>query len=203
MYKNIIFDFGDVFINLDKSATARMLIRSGFAGITPDLLELFAQYETGGITTDNFIKKARTWVPKATDDELRLAWNAMILDFPDYRLHFAEQLAKEGTYRMFLLSNTNELHIQQVLRHMGDERYHRFMNCFEKTYYSHEIRLRKPDEAIFNFLLEENSLLAQETFFIDDTEEHIRTAAALGIGTWHLQVGKEDIVDLLSRMRDD
>ena len=201
MIKNIIFDFGDVFIDLDKEATLRMLIRQGFGGVTPEIMELFISYETGLISTELFIGSARKWVPGATYAQLVTAWNAILLDFPLYRLEFIEQLARNGKYRLFLLSNTNAMHLECVVHKMGDKQYRRFTGCFEQCYFSHEVHLRKPDREIFLHILEENQLDPKQTLFIDDTEEHIRTAELLGINVWHLQVGKEDIIELMSRIQ--
>ena len=202
MVRNIIFDFGDVFINLDKEATARMMIKHGFAGITPDLLELFKAYETGLISTDIFLTRANKWVPAASKDQLIEAWNAIILDFPDYRMEFIESLAREKEYRLFLLSNTNTLHIERVISNMGQDKFDRFIKCFENAYLSHEINLRKPDAEIFQYIMDTNALIPSETLFIDDTEEHTLGAGKLGIHTWHLTVGTEDVVELKSKLRN-
>ena len=203
MIKNIIFDFGDVFINLDKEATARMMIKHGFAGLTPDLMDLFKAYEMGLISTDLFLERANKWAPQANKDQLIEAWNAIILDFPEYRLEFIESLSRESRFRLFLLSNTNDLHIQRVIKNMGQDNFDRFTNCFEVCYLSHEVNMRKPDEDIFRHIINENSLLASETLFIDDTEEHTITARGLGIHTWHLAVGLEDVVELKTKIEND
>ena len=203
MVRNIIFDFGDVFINLDKEATARMMIKHGFAGITPDLMELFKAYETGIISTDFFLRRANDWVPSASRDQLVEAWNAIILDFPDYRLEFIESLARENKYRLFLLSNTNSLHIERVINNMGQEKFDRFIKCFEEYYFSHEIQMRKPDREIFQHIVDAHALIASETLFVDDTEEHTLSASQLGIHSWHLQVGSEDVVELNSKLPND
>ncbi len=200
MIKNIIFDFGDVFINLDKQATARMLIKSGFAGITPDLMELFMSYETGIVNTEFFISRAKKWVPNATNEQLLAAWNAILLDFPEYRLEFLEKLARENRFRLFLLSNTNALHLDKVNEIMGTSQYQRFINCFEHCYFSHEVHMRKPDPEIFAHILQDQGLIPNQTLFIDDTEEHTISAESLGLRTWHLQVGKEDIIDLNEKL---
>ena len=78
---------------------------------------------------------------------------------------------------------------------MGND-FIRFQNCFEIFYLSYEMGMRKPDAEIFEFILDENKLEPSETLFVDDTKENIDTAAFLGIRTWHLQVGKEDIIEL-------
>jgi putative hydrolase of the HAD superfamily len=200
MIENIIFDFGDVFINLDKQATAREMEKFGFKYLTPELEELFADYEKGLITTEYFLDQTSQMFPKAGKKNLIHAWNSIILDFPEERLKFIEKLAKEKDYRLFLLSNTNELHIDYVKQRMGNERFARFKKCFEKFYLSHEINLRKPERSIFEFVLNSNSLKAENTFFVDDSSEHTSAAAELSICCWHLKVGKEDILELKSKI---
>ncbi len=201
MIKNIIFDFGDIFIDLDKNATAQHMIPYGFTQLTPALTTLFNAYEKGLLTTEDFIAKTNAHFPKASPEVLVNAWNAIILFFPENRLRFIEALAKEGTYRLFLLSNTNALHIKKVKEHMTEERFNRFKACFEQFYLSHEIQHRKPDTEIYNFVLTQNKLLPEETLFIDDTQENTAAAKKLGIRVWHLQVGEEDVVQLNSKLK--
>ncbi|PCJ96913.1 MAG: haloacid dehalogenase [Flavobacteriaceae bacterium] len=196
MIKNIILDFGDIFINLDKQATAREMMKFGFEGITPALESLFQTYEKGLITSTAFIADVNTTFPKANPQQLINAWNAILLDFPENRLEFIEALAAENRYRLFLLSNTNAIHIEQVKKQMGIKNYNRFKNCFEQFYLSYEIFLRKPDTDIYQFVLDENKLNPSETIFVDDTKENTDSALKLGINVWHLKVGKEDIIDL-------
>ncbi|WBU89415.1 HAD-IA family hydrolase [Cellulophaga omnivescoria] len=200
MIKNIIFDFGDIFINLNKTATALELSKFGFTKITPELDLLMKNYEKGLISSDDFINKTNKIFPAATPQELKHAWNKIILDFPEERLLFIETLANENNYRLFLLSNTNELHIKQVIENMSIDRYNRFKNCFEQFYLSHLINFRKPNAAIYEFVLKENNLKPEETFFIDDTKENTVAAEKLGIKSWNLQVGKEDIINLKSKL---
>ena len=200
MIENIIFDFGDVFINLDKQATAREMEKFGFKHLTPELEKLFAAYEKGLITTGYFLDQTSHMFPEAGRMDLIHAWNSIILDFPEERLKFIENLAEEKYYRLFLLSNTNELHIDYVKQRMGEKRFARFRNCFEKFYLSHEINLRKPEHDIFDYVLNSNNLKAEKTFFVDDSIEHTTAAAELGIICWHLKVGKEDVLDLKSKI---
>jgi putative hydrolase of the HAD superfamily len=201
MIKNIIFDFGDIFINLDKEVIVREMERYGGQPILgPGLHALNAQYEIGAISSEDFLMELVSVYPKATKVEIAQIWNSMLLDLPDHRLEFIEALSREGRYRLFLLSNTNALHIPHVQHLMGTHKFDRFKNSFEKFYLSHEIHLRKPSMEIFRFVLDENDLLAEETFFVDDTKENTEAAQKLGIRCWHLQVGREDIVELKSRL---
>ncbi len=200
MINNIIFDFGDIFINLDKEAIYRELEKYGFTTLTPELDTLAKEYEQGLITTKDFIAKLLTIFPSATEKQITEAWNSILLDFPLYRLNFIEELAQEKNYRVFLLSNTNELHISHVVKTMGEENYNRFKDCFEKFYLSHEIQLRKPNATIYEFVLEQNNLKAEETFFIDDTKENTDAAEKLGIKCWNLLVGSDDVINLKTKL---
>ena len=200
MIKNLILDFGDIFINLDKPATAREMMKYGFTEITPELDTLFKDYEMGLVTSEVFLNHIGKLFPKATEQNLIDAWNAILLDFPEERLEFLEELAKENRYRLFLLSNTNEIHIENERQKMG-ERFTRFQNAFEVFYLSYEMGKRKPNADIFEQVLEENGLVPQETLFVDDTKENTDAAELLGIKTWNLIVGQEDITQLKNRLQ--
>lgn len=200
MIKNIIFDFGDIFINLDKSAVFRKMEAFGYTEYTPELDQLCKNYETGLISSGNFLLNLKRLYPNATETELTAAWNSILLDFPEYRLEFIEAFKATGSHRLFLLSNTNDLHIEYVIKSMGRNRFERFKNCFERFYLSQQIKMRKPNPDIYEHVLNENSLTPGETLFIDDTKENTDSAQRLGIQCWNLQVGKEDITELITKL---
>jgi len=198
MIKNIIFDFGDVFINLDKEATYRELERLK-VDVSLDMVSWYQSYEVGNISTQKFIDKVHEKNTHVSQQELIDAWNAILLDFPLKRLSFLKELKKSNKYRLILLSNTNDLHITWIKKNWGMPLYNEFMECFEQFYLSHEIGFRKPNEDIYNFVLEKNNLLPSETIFIDDTEENTKSAQKLGIHVWNIDPLKEDVVSLLTR----
>lgn len=195
MIKNIIFDFGDIFINLDKQAPSREMAKFGIPHITPELDTIFKNYEMGLLESDVFLTSLQTYFNKATLDQIKATWNSIIRDFPEERLQFIEKLKQDNRYRLFLLSNTNALHIEFVKETMKLERFNRFENCFEKFYLSHDMKMRKPNANIYEFVLSENNLKANETLFIDDTKENTDSARQLGIHCWNLQVGIESVLD--------
>ena len=94
------------------------------------------------------------------------------------------------------MSNTNALHIEQVIKNMTFSRYERFKKCFDQFYLSHELQLRKPDVSIFKYILDKNQLIAEHCLFIDDTKENTDTAEDLGFNIWNIDETKEDIIDL-------
>ena len=196
MIDTLIFDFGDVFINLDKPAIERSLFDLGVTSISDDMLMTAMNYEKGLITTHDFVNAFTTKYPSVSAAQFKKAWNSIILEFPENRLEFIEKLSTNKNYKLILLSNTNALHIEQVIENMSLKRYERFKSCFDKFYLSHEIHFRKPDVSIYEFVLEENELQADHCFFVDDTKENTQAAAQLGIHTWNNDPVNEDIIDL-------
>lgn len=201
MIKNIIFDFGDVFINLDKNATYREMAKLGVSDISEDMMQTYYKYEMGLISTDEFIKYNQNKFPKLKRFELINAWNAILLDFSIERFMFLKELVASKKYRLFLLSNTNDLHISWIQKDWGNKLYEEFKNCFEKFYLSHEINLRKPNSNIYQYVLEENNLINNQTLFIDDLKENTISASALGIKVWNLIPVEEDVTSLLTKIK--
>jgi glucose-1-phosphatase len=197
MINTIIFDFGDVFINLDKEASLNELKKLGLTSWNEELENLNQQFERGKITEVQFIIGLKKIIPNASIDDLRAAWNSVLLDFPLYRLEFLQRLSMN--YRLFLLSNTDEIHIAKFEHKVGITFAREFYQCFEKTYFSFEIGMRKPDPEIFNYILSKHELSMKRTLFIDDKKDNTDIAQSLGMHVWNLQVGSEDVVDLFEK----
>lgn len=198
MIKNIVFDFGDIFINLDKKLFAEELQKIHISQESEEMLPILQQYEMGLVSTDEFLTffEERLHV---SQDKVKRAWNSILLDFPKERLRFIQNLSESKKYRLFLLSNTNDLHISWIQKNWGMELYNAFKICFEQFYLSHEINLRKPNNNIYEFVLTSNDLAPKETLFIDDTKENTDAAKALGIHIWNLKPGKEDVLELFTK----
>src|SRR5574337_1160605 len=116
--KNIIFDLGGVLLNLDYSLTTKAFRKiapalGGFDAIYNRQKDkrLFEDFETGVISAQQFRERIRGLLQKNVEDNvIDAAWNSMLLDFPPDRLRLLENLRSQ--YRLFLLSNTNEIHFQ-------------------------------------------------------------------------------------------
>jgi putative hydrolase of the HAD superfamily len=202
--KNIIFDLGGVIINLDIPKTIsefNKFTNKPFESIYSQLQQtpIFDLFDKGQINeTDFFIELNKSLDNPLTDKQLLNAWNAMLLDFPIHRLELLNQL--KHRYRIFLLSNTNETHITRFEKDLYQQ--HGFKNLepfFEKVYYSCRIGMRKPDREIFDFVLNENTLNASETIFIDDSPQHIDGALKTGI-TAHLLSKEKDVKSLIEEL---
>lgn len=199
--ENIIFDLGGVILNLDTELTNKAFAELGLDGFNSTNPQekhknILLDYETGKISSTEFRNTIKTLVSKnISDDEINNAWNAMLLDLSLQRIELLEQLSKR--YRIFLLSNTNEIHISKFFniaeKATGIDKWN---SIFEKQYFSHEIKMRKPNQEIFDFVLQENNLNPKQTLFIDDSAGHLKGAKATGINTYWLDVKKESILDL-------
>ncbi len=196
MIKNIIFDFGDVFMDLDKKATPLALKKLGL--IWDEKWEkVNFKLETGLLAPQDFLQQLQNALPKASPQEILAAWNAVMVDFPNHRLQFLTQLSQK--YRLFLLSNTDYIHFNYFENKWGSEFSKQFYACFEGTYYSYVLQVKKPNTVGFRHILKQHQLQPSETLFVDDNAKNTATAASLGLHTWTITVGKDDVVDLFSQ----
>ncbi|HET8839379.1 MAG TPA: HAD family phosphatase [Flavobacteriaceae bacterium] len=194
MIKTLIFDFGDVFLNLDKPATLEKLKKHGISDFSGEQIRILQEYEKGNISTENFIEIFQQLFTDISEAEILTSWNAILLDLPQKRLDFIKNLSEEKKYQLILLSNTNELHIDCVMQNIPF--FEEFKACFDAFYLSHEINFRKPDNSIFEFVLEKHKLVPQEILFIDDTKENTDAAAKMGFHTWNICPETDDITNL-------
>ncbi len=198
-YQALIFDLGGVIFDLDFSATQNAF-STLFGQEAIDFGKLkqssvFDDNETGAITESQFCDGIRQLGGKDVSNEAIVhAWNAMLIGPTEKNIQLLERLAKSKP--LYLLSNTNYTHLKAVKTIFDNTvGYARFERCFNHLYYSNEIGLRKPNANIFEFVLNENNLNPNTTFFIDDSPQHIAGAKSVGIDAYHLKDG-EKIVDL-------
>jgi putative hydrolase of the HAD superfamily len=197
MITTILFDFGDIFINLEKEASKKAFEKLGLYNSNPELLEKNELFEKGKISENEFLTTFLKYLPTCTIEEVKAAWNVVIGEFPLYRLEFLQMLSQK--YRLFLLTNTDEIHIAYFEESVGMSFYTDFYRCFEKVFYSYEMGMRKPQPEIYKAILNRYELNPRNVLFVDDKKENTDAAAEIGIHVWNLQVGKEDVVDLFSK----
>jgi len=186
--KNIIFDLGGVILNIDYNRTSQAFKELGCENFDELYSQqkqsgLFDEFETGKISPQAFINELLRVLPKGISPKQVIdAWNAMLIHLPQERL---EKLAEhQQNYRTFLLSNTNAIHEEAITRLIQREnKITSFTPFFEQVYYSHRIGMRKPNTEVFDFVLEQNKLLPEETLFIDDSPQHLVGAGSAGIRT--------------------
>jgi len=188
--KNIIFDYGNVIFSIDFTLTQQAFADLGISNATEFFGhrkqdKIFNAFEKGEITAEEFRVKIRGKAgnPNLTDDQINNAWNKMLLGIAKGNNDLLVKL--KGKYRTFLLSNINAIHYDYIIDYLKREfGFEGNDHLFEKVYYSHLIGKRKPDADIFEYILKDSNLKPEETLFIDDSPQHLETAAKLGIQTF-------------------
>lgn len=201
MIKNVIFDLGNVILNIDTKVSEMEFAKHGIVNFAELYTlaaqsEIFDRLEVGNITPDQFFKEFRELTnSNLTDNTIRNCWNALILDYPKARIELLVNLKPK--YRTFLLSNTNKIHydfynpiINNLFGFDGLESF------FDKAYFSHKMGLKKPNPQIFTFVLADSNLKPEETLFIDDNKANIETANEFGIHTLWLKENNLEFVEL-------
>ena len=187
--KAIIFDLGAVILNIKYQNTISAFRKLGVKKPTTFFskkkqISLFDKIETGKISEQEFLLQIKKQTKSKDLNKIKCAWNSMILDLPENRIKLLKEL--NTRFSIFLLSNTNIIHIEEFKRKIGLIKYTEFYNLFNKVYYSFEIGFRKPDPEVFKLVLYENKLKPNEVLFVDDSIQHINSAKLIGIKTHHL-----------------
>jgi len=185
--KNIIFDFGGIFIDIDYQKTEQAFIDAGVINF-PELYTqhhastLFEDLETGKVSPQQFYDAFReTSNTSLSNEQIEHAWNAMLGDFLLEELKWLETI--KDKYRIYLYSNTNLIHHIAFSKTFKELTGKVFDDYFIQAYYSHTLGLRKPYKESFEKILEEQDLIASETVFIDDTIKNIEGAKLAGLQT--------------------
>ena len=190
--KNIVFDFGGVLLNIDYDRTYKALSKILQVDFHPDnlpenVLKILNEFETGVANKETFIwniqRLANKDVPQGK--EIIDACNAMLIGW-DTSI-FDILLALRKKYKVYLLSNTNEIHLEWVNSDL--EKNHDIsdfdVRFFDKTFYSHLIGFRKPDVAVYNYVTLNAPIKPKETIFIDDILRNIQGAQSAGWKGYH------------------
>lgn len=198
--KNIIFDLGGVFIELDYFKTETAFIQLGVTNFHQLYNQhkatlVFEQLETGAISSHGFYNALRkTSGLNLSDNEINDAWNAMLGTFPEERLNWLQNVSSR--YNIYLFSNTNVIHYNACRKiYTACTGRPNFDDYFIKAWYSHEIGARKPNVEAFKKVMALENLDPKETLFIDDTPANIDGAKEAGLQTILLQKPKT-VLDL-------
>ena len=181
--KNIIFDLGGVLIDLYEEKTINCFDGakiSAFYGekLNPKFIKLAHDFETATISAVEFREGVcELFNLNISAKKFDECWNAMIGKMTENRHKLLLELRKK--YRLFVLSNTNEIHYNFFTK----QKYWK-PELFEITYFSHLLKMRKPNTEIFNYVLAKNKLIAEETIFVDDNVENVKSASKTGISAY-------------------
>lgn len=177
---------GNVIVDVDVPETYRAFAK--LADITEEQStqifeekKFYFNLEIGKINNSEFRNLLRdSFGENLTDEEIDTAWCAMLVDLPKERLDRIQELGK--SYGVFLLSNTNSIHIKKVTKRAAESD-HDFLSLFKEPFLSYEMGFMKPDSGFYSAVLKKADLKAEETLFIDDNFDNIESAKTVGIET--------------------
>lgn len=198
MIKNIIFDFGGVIIPLNFEHSLSSFIRLGLTDASSMFKDMsifdtdfFKDFDRGIISEDEFRSFIRNKLSKknVTDKIIDDAWNAMLEEIPQERIELLHSISTK--YNLYLLSNTNNIHIKYFKPKVAI-----FDKIFIKQYYSSQLGMRKPDAEIFEYVVDEQKLIKEETLFVDDHLPNIQSAKSFGLQTFMYDPKKNKLGDI-------
>lgn len=191
MIRNILFDLGNVLIDIHLPATEDAL--RNIQGMNMQALDTlinqhkwFDRYECGEMSEESFVNAIqRCCIPVPQRNIIVKALNALLKGIPASR--FAELEKLRRTYNLYVLSNTNETHLNWIHRYLIREyNIAQFESTyFDKVYYSHLVGMRKPDMAIFTHIMSNTGIDPAETLFVDDNFDNITAGKLAGLHVHH------------------
>lgn len=200
--KNILLDMGGVIMNLDVQKTIDEFKKLGIDSFVNETGHnytngFFYGLEKGEFTESQFLKElSSNTSKKVSSQEIVDAWNSMLLGMPKDRIDFILELKKN--YKVYLLSNTNCIHQKKFKEDFKKDFGYEYDTLYEKAYYSHEVGMRKPDEDIYRFVINDAKIKADETIFADDSMDNLVTAKKCGLQIFHVQnYNTKDILKII------
>lgn len=197
----LVFDFGDVIIDLDMSRCIQRFKDLGFDDIESYLglygqTAFFLEFEKGNLDKAQFRDAIREHTrPNVSDEEIDNAWCGFLCNIPQGKLELLGELKKK--FRLLLLSNTNPIHIEQIAPKEFAKSGKTMQDYFERCYLSYQMKLTKPHAEIFEALLSDARVVPEECLFLDDGPKNIEQADKLGFQTYLVTPG-EDLSFLLN-----
>lgn len=200
-YRLIGFDLGSVLIDIDFNKT--MEYYSSVSGISPETLlsridmnipEHFA-FERGEIPPNRFreVFSSMAGYP-FTEKSFLHGWNAMIRDLRPGMHELLKKLGSKGLL-LSMVSNTNIVH-----EAYAKKKFSKTLTRFDSLIFSHRVGARKPEPEIYRAMLSSvgTPVEPQETLFLDDRQDNVEGAKALGMDAECVD-SMEGILEALSR----
>lgn len=185
----IIFDLGGVIIEVEMETPYQKLLQMSPRkddNLLSELKQIAYQYEIGKLDDFTFLSQIKNTAQVDLDLlALENLWNQMLKYVPKYMGDLLAKIKKDK--RTFILSNTNPIHIREVRKRFAQSvKNYTFESLFERIYYSHEIGLHKPDQAIYDYVVKTAKLNPASTLFIDDNYNNVLEGSKYGLQTIHL-----------------
>jgi putative hydrolase of the HAD superfamily len=178
---NLVFDLGGVVVRWDPEAIIDGVFKDEAvkAKVRQAVFEHadWLELDRGTLGRDEAIERAARRSGLAAEDIKRLlhAVPASLVVFPD-SVELLHRVKRKG-HPLYCLSNMHFASIEYL------ERQHTFWDVFQGRVISCRLQLCKPEPGIYEHLLREFGLKAEDTLFIDDVQKNLDAAAKLGIHT--------------------
>lgn len=181
MYKNIIFDLGNVLLNFNPEEYLKTKIIEDDK-VSEVHKEIFKSKEwimldRGTITEEeaiNILVKNSS----QNGELIRLAfenWYELLTPIEDSVMILKK--LKNAKYKVYFLSNFHMLAFEYITKKYD------FFNFFDGGIVSYREKLLKPEEGIYKRVIEEYQLNPVESIFIDDVQANIEGARKLNFET--------------------
>lgn len=191
----VVFDFGMVLTGLPDQAAHDAMVR--ITGLPPDRFETLYwadrhAYDEGKLSGiafwQKFLHDAQLDDSPAKVEELN-RWDARMWTTQDPPMVDWQARLKQHGIRTAILSNMGDSVLESIEREFA------WIKSFDVRVWSFQLRIAKPDPAIYLHTLQQLGTRPEETLFLDDKRVNIDAATALGI--------KGIEFTTIDRLRDD
>lgn len=195
-FEALLFDLGGVLYDIDVDLTVKAFEALGLKDFDrlynlKGQTDLFDALETGKIGKAEFESAVLKHFPENPGPgKIAEAWQALLIGMPEENIALLKKLRQQ--YRLFLLSNTNIYHLELIDEQMRTEfGISELRDLFDKTYFSFEIGLRKPDLPYYEYVIRDASLRPEASLFIDDNEDNVKGAIRAGLQAVQMKRGSD------------
>lgn len=195
--KNLVFDFGGVFVKINVLKAIEAFKALGFKDVDKELdpyvqKGFFGKLE-GGIISDEDFRKAVSehCGHEVSWEDCQNAWLKLRVEVEQENLQQLLKFRSEG-YSIAILSNINPF-ISSWFRSNDFDGRGNGLDYYvprEHQYLSYELKCMKPDKEIFYKMLTSENFNPDETLFCDDGEVNLKGAEKVGLHTLLVKNGE-------------
>lgn len=187
----LIFDLGNVIIDIDYDFSInelKKILPEVKHHLTADFFpsSFHKDYEKGLINSDQFRNAVRElYQMDFSNEQIDHVWNSLLRDLPQERIDLISKLSHD--FGTAVLSNTNEIHILKFNQMLKEQTSIASLSgLFDRVFLSHEMGLAKPEEAIFEAVINEIQVEPNRVLFFDDLLANLEGAKRVGLQTYHI-----------------